>query len=514
MEKWMIYQEIHRLRNEGFSNSAIARKLKISRNRVIEYGKMTPEDFYRFISSLQNRSKKLDPYHQEIVEWLKEHPDLTGAQVFDWLEDKLEVTDVSEGTVRNYVNELRESYHIQKGTANREYSTVPEIPMGQQIQVDFGEVRLPTTNGKYKRLYFVGFVLAHSRYKYVEWLDRPFRATDLIRMHENAFQHFGGMSTEIVYDQDRLLAVSENAGDLQMTEEFTKYRQARKFRVYLCRKSDPESKGKIEQVVKYVKYNFAKNRIFDNLVDWQGACMRWLTRTGNYKVHHNTKKRPFEVHALEKQHLQKVSGTYLLKDIFVTSITRTIHKDNVIRFNGNRYSVPLGTYRQGSSNIAYIEEDGEHLLIRLQENGHLLAKHKIASGRGMVISDPTHRERSHTKRDHLIQQIEALLEDKEVARWLIEVLTERYPRHLIDQLKVVQSVILKHPSSIEKAIHEMRRLQLTSANDLRDIAISLEIQEGKNRGPIHLINEKYKELIAPERRENIYVSVLQGGKTR
>ena len=181
--------------------------------------------------------------------------------------------------------------------------------MGQQIQVDFGEVRLPTTNGKYKRLYFVGFVLAHSRYKYVEWLDRPFRATDLIRMHENAFQHFGGMSTEIVYDQDRLLAVSENAGDLQMTEEFTKYRQARKFRVYLCRKSDPESKGKIEQVVKYVKYNFAKNRIFDNLVDWQGACMRWLTRTGNYKVHHNTKKRPFEVHALEKQHLQKVSGT-------------------------------------------------------------------------------------------------------------------------------------------------------------------------------------------------------------
>lgn len=349
----MIYQEIHRLRNEGFSNSAIARKLKISRNRVIEYGKMTPEDFYRFISSLQNRSKKLDPYHQEIVEWLKEHPDLTGAQVFDWLEDKLEVTDVSEGTVRNYVNELRESYHIQKGTANREYSTVPEIPMGQQIQVDFGEVRLPTTNGKYKRLYFVGFVLAHSRYKYVEWLDRPFRATDLIRMHENAFQHFGGMSTEIVYDQDRLLAVSENAGDLQMTEEFTKYRQARKFRVYLCRKSDPESKGKIEQVVKYVKYNFAKNRIFDNLVDWQGACMRWLTRTGNYKVHHNTKKRPFEVHALEKQHLQKVSGTYLLKDIFVTSITRTIHKDNVIRFNGNRYSVPLGTYRQGSSNIEY-----------------------------------------------------------------------------------------------------------------------------------------------------------------
>ncbi|MFD1708755.1 hypothetical protein ACFSCZ_18945 [Siminovitchia sediminis] len=98
-----------------------------------------------------------------------------------------------------------------------------------------------------------------------------------------------------------------------MTAEFTKYQQTRKFKVHLCRKSDPQSKGKIEQVVKYVKNNFAKNRTFDNLADWQDSCMKWLERTGNYKVHHNTKKRPVEVYALEKQHLQKVSGTYCLK---------------------------------------------------------------------------------------------------------------------------------------------------------------------------------------------------------
>jgi hypothetical protein len=72
-----------------------------------------------------------------------------------------------------------------------------------------------------------------------------------------------------------------------------------------------------------------------------------VKRTGNYKVHHNTKKRPFEVHPLEKQHLQKVSGTYIFEKIFDTSITRKVHKDNVNRFDGNRYSVPLGTYRKG-----------------------------------------------------------------------------------------------------------------------------------------------------------------------
>jgi transposase len=243
VEKLMLYNEIQRLRSEGFSNSAIARKLEISRNRVIEYGKMTPDEFYMFAISLQNRSKKLDSYHKDILEWLKDHPDLSGAQVFDWLGEKLDVSSVTEGTVRNYVNEIREAYHIPKVLAGREFSAVPELPMEQQLQVDFGQKRVPTTDGTHKRLYFIGFVLAHSRYKYIEWLDRPFRATDLIRMHENAFRHFGGMSIEIVYDQDRLLAVSENAGDLIMTSEFTKYQQTRKFKVYLCRKSDPQSKG-------------------------------------------------------------------------------------------------------------------------------------------------------------------------------------------------------------------------------------------------------------------------------
>jgi transposase len=68
-------------------------------------------------------------------------------------------------------------------------------------------------------LYFITFVLSHSRYKYVEWLDRPFTTKDTIRCHENAFAFFGGMPEEIVYDQDHLITVSENVGDILLTED-------------------------------------------------------------------------------------------------------------------------------------------------------------------------------------------------------------------------------------------------------------------------------------------------------
>lgn len=182
--------------------------------------------------------------------------------------------------------------------------------------------------------------------------------------------------------------------------------------------------------------------------------------------------------------------------------------------DGNRYSVPLGTYRKDAPNIAYVEKDAEHLYIRLQQNGQVLAKHKIAEGRGLIISDPSHRKRNQTKRDLLIQQTEGMLEDKETAKWLIDILAEQYPRHLIDQLKVVQSVILKYPSFVKEAIHEMRRLRLTSANDLRDIAQSIDIQSRKNKQVTGVLNEKYKDLIAPARKEDIYFSILQGGGDR
>ena len=74
--------------------------------------------------------------------------------------------------------------------------------------------------------------------------------------------------------------------------------------------SDPETKGKFENVVKYIKQNFSKNRIYKSIEIWNEHRLKWLARTGNYKVHQTIKKRPFEVHALEKQHLQKVSTQF------------------------------------------------------------------------------------------------------------------------------------------------------------------------------------------------------------
>ena len=132
----------------------------------------SPEEFEAFILTLQARGRKLDPYRDYIVMWLKQHPDLTGAQVYDWLQEKCDVQNVAESTVRSYVNEVRDTYRIPKVSNQRIYEAVPDLPMGYQDQVDFGQDKVKTTEETNKRLYFIAFVLSHSRFKYVEWLDR------------------------------------------------------------------------------------------------------------------------------------------------------------------------------------------------------------------------------------------------------------------------------------------------------------------------------------------------------
>lgn len=513
----MLYADIHRLYGDGFSKSAIAKKLKISRNRVIDYLKMDPDEFGAFLSSLHKRRKKLDPYQDRMVMWLNEHPDLTAAQIYDWLQEKagMDGEDASENTVRNYVNDLRDRYSIPKVNQERVYGSTEELPMGLQGQVDFGQTVVNDQDGKRHRIYFIAFILSCSRYKYIECLDRPFRTEDVVHAHERAFQYFEGMPKEMVYDQDALLAVSENAGDLIMTEAFMKYQKARGFEIYLCRKGDPESKGKVEQVVKYVKMNFCPHRIFNGIDKWNESAWKWLERTGNYKVHHNTKKRPSEVHALEKQHLIPVKDShYLFDNVCTTSITRRLHKDNVIRFKGNRFSVPKGTYQSGSANIVHVFTEGNQLEIRLKPNGQVIGRHEIPSGRGHMVIDPDHRNSSRSKRDALIREIEDFFSDTEPVTWFINELEVKYPRYIMDQLNVMKRVMVDHPTVAEDALRKVYDLKLTSANDYRNVAMSIAIEEDrhhKENGSLTKSNDKYSDLQAPERSPDAYLNVLSGG---
>jgi transposase len=76
------------------------------------------------------------------------------------------------------------------------------------------------------------------------------------------------MPRQLVYDQDAIIVVSENGGDIIHTKAFAAFLAESKLAVRVCRKSDPETKGLIEASVKFVKGNFMENRLYTSLEIW------------------------------------------------------------------------------------------------------------------------------------------------------------------------------------------------------------------------------------------------------
>lgn len=516
--------KIHQLLEQGFTKTAVAKKLGISRPTLYRYLKKSPKEMADWIESTKKRAKKLDPYKELILSWLKEHPDMTASQVEDWLKERHSDLKVSESTVRSYVRNLRKEFNIPKTTGHtRDYEAVPDPEMGEQAQVDFGEKWLERPDGRKVKLYFIAFVLSHSRYKYTEFLDRPFTTLDVIRTHENAFHWFEGIPREIVYDQDSLILVSENGGDLILTKEFEMYRQERAFRLHVCRKADPESKGRIENVIGYIKNNFAAHRKFTNLDRWNEDAWKWLERTGNYKVHNTTKKRPVEVFQEEKEHLRPITEKLNQYAFPVSSITRRVRPDNTILYQSNRYSVPLGTYNKQKT--VYISIKEEDLFIYASKDGDLIARHKVCKEKGKLIQDTQHTRDRSKGIEVFIETVASHFDDYELAKSFLAEIRKRYSRYIRDQLQMMMKQIKRteNPGIINAALRACEEKKLYCGTDFVDMVRYIERQRqvhDTNRNkvyhmpikPLETQNRPLFYTIPQQRNVDEYIALLEGKK--
>jgi len=379
-----MYAKIQQEKDKGFSREAVTRHLGLSWRTIDKYWDMTINQYEEVNRNLCKRS--LDKHEMVIFDWLEKFPDLSAAQVQDWLQEHYD--EIYSGrTVRHYVYTLRKKNGLKK-TCNkeREYGCIPELPPGQQLQADFGEYWALRQDKSRIKLYFVTFILAHSRYKFVMWQTRPFHSVDFVRSLETCFEMMGGIPQELVIDQDSLMVVNENYGDVIHTYEFERCRNRHGFTVWLCRKADPESKGMVESCVKFVKNNFARNRCFQDLTQWSEDCQNWLKRTGNGKKHDETRKIPAEVFIIEKQHLKPVIS-FANHEACTEMITTPVRKNNTIRYRSSRYSVPVGTYTYCKT--ASIQEIDDTIEI-YDNTKQLIAKHPLAKTPGELVRNSNH----------------------------------------------------------------------------------------------------------------------------
>lgn len=84
MKGWPMYQDLQQLKEMGLNKSQVQRQLGIDWKTVNRYWEMTPDEFAE-IRRNNKRTRKLEKYEDQIVRWLQEYPDMSSAQVQDWL---------------------------------------------------------------------------------------------------------------------------------------------------------------------------------------------------------------------------------------------------------------------------------------------------------------------------------------------------------------------------------------------------------------------------------------------
>jgi hypothetical protein len=313
-------------------------------------------------------------------------------------------------------------------------------------------------------------VLSRSRYKFVYFSDTYFTTAIAIEAHEKAFEYFGGMPEQIVYDQDSLFLVSENHGDLLLTELLSSYIKNRGFKAHFCRKSDPQSKGKIENVIKYIKYNLLRGRIYVNIQILNGQGMAWLKRTANAKVHAATKLVPQIEWETEKAFLKPIGKLFVVEKSLVSYKVR---KDNTILFKSNFYRVPLGTY-QGPDTIAWLKQTPENELIIYDSSNTELARHKIDPGRGKLVGNRNFNRDYSADIDQLIVELSSLFEEPVKAREYCNQLRKTNRRYIRDQLQLIKKLTKSYSMElINQALDFCTINNIYKATDFKSVVIKL-----------------------------------------
>ena len=448
-KRLLMFDKVKQLSSKGKTNKRIALDFGIDRHRIGRLVKMSRSQYLASTSFKRSYNHILAPYEERIRQFIYVHPFVTSAEVADHVRKHFpEMSNLSRKTYFNYTLYIRLKYRIAKVDYehHRIMTQREETPYGYEAQVDFGERRVPVAGSNNKiKIYFFAMVLSRSRYKYTYMSDTPFTAEKAIYAHELAFQFFGGVPEVILYDQDKCFLHREYYGDYSLTYSFKRFVDDIGFRPEFCHKNDPETKGKVENIVKYIKGNFMRVQEFTTIKQYNQEAIDWLNRTGNHLMHSTIKLIPAEEFKKELKELSPYHGSPTAPTI--KPLPYTVSKTNVIHHKGNTYSLPWGTYTEPKQQCwVYLQND--QLIIYKNETGKELTRHTLYKGTGKLISKKEHQRPLDKSRFKLEEQILTYTKSDPFVVKLLKNINESNHRYYKNHLKNMISYMNNYPIEV------------------------------------------------------------------
>ena len=260
-----------------------------------------------------------------------------------------------------------------------------ETPPGRQLQIDFGERRV-TIGDLPVRVHLFVATLGYSRRLHVRAFPGEAQSSWFEGL-ESAFQAFGGVPEEVLFDNARALVDRHDAATREVVFNARLHAFARHWRVRprACAPYRARTKGKDERGVGYIKRNAIAGRAFPSWEALEAHLMAWTREVADVRVHGTTGEAPM-VRFLrdEAGALRALDGTPPFQA--TRDLVRRVGSDCAVGVEGNSYSVPWRLIGEQVQVTLGAE------MVRISHAGREVAAHKVLEGRRGRAIEPTHFE--------------------------------------------------------------------------------------------------------------------------
>jgi transposase len=260
-----------------------------------------------------------------------------------------------------------------------------ETPPGKQLQIDFGERRIMIGGEAVKVFLFVA-TLGYSRRIHVRAF-RNERQESWFEGIESAFRHFGGVSQEVLLDNDRGLVAyhDRQTREVEFNAKFKAFSRHWGFRPRACAPYRARTKGKDERGVGYVKKNAIAGRSFESWAALEAHLEWWSREIADKRIHGTTGEVPAERFARAEAAVLRCAKT-IPSFQSMRELIRKVQADCVIEVDGNAYSVPWRLIGET------VQVGVTQSQLRVRHAGREVAVHDLRKGRRQRIVDPLHFE--------------------------------------------------------------------------------------------------------------------------
>jgi len=292
---------------------------------------------------------------------------------------------------------------------------------GEFSQHDFGQIEIRFLNGSTQRVHFFA-----SRLKWSRWIEVTLvpdeTAETLIRTLADHFVAFGGVPLCAVFDRPKTVALKwKKNGEITEWNPIFAYAALEiGFTAEVCWPYQPRQKGAVEELVKWVKGSFFKQRRFQDLDDLTAQLTQWLTEMNTERPSRPTGVIPAVRRAEERLRALRVQPAELALriPISVGPTAEVLHDTHPYSMPPEAAGLPgtLYLYRDRVRIVA-----GRHEAVHERQYAHRapsrLPEHRAAH---LAALSGT-RAKRYLKRQHLFETGEAAV------RYLTE-LVHHHPR--------------------------------------------------------------------------------------